>query len=51
MNGYFLFRMPVITNQYTNPGAKPTIIGIHTAMDSATYDGAAIPIFHSKYHI
>jgi hypothetical protein len=43
--------MPVITNQYTNPGAKPTINGIHTAIASDANAGAAIPICLSKYHI
>ncbi|CAE6495011.1 conserved hypothetical protein [Candidatus Nitrosotenuis uzonensis] len=42
--------MPVITNQYTNPGAKPTISGIHTAIDSATNDCAMLMVL-SKYHI
>jgi hypothetical protein len=47
---YFLFLMPVITNQYTSPGAKPTISGIQTAIDSATNDCAMLMVL-SKYHI
>lgn len=39
--------MPVITNQYTNPGAKPTIRGMNTAIASVEY-GFAIPNFLSE---
>ena len=34
-NGYkFYFLLAVIANQYTKPGAKPTIRGIHTGHPS-----------------
>jgi hypothetical protein len=32
---YRLFFIAVIANQYTNPGAKPTMSGIHTGHPSA----------------
>ncbi len=32
---YLLFRIPVIANQYTSPGANPTISGIQTAIEAS----------------